>query len=120
MFNFNLGPTISPVKHFFEHVQEWWMADVRPFSWGVWIGGLFLAIIIGAVGNVLAGLMAIGMHQRTAGFAIGAAPGAILLALSAAIYGRVRSLALGMMCGATLILLIGGACGASMIGTSFH
>jgi hypothetical protein len=96
------------------------MADTRPFSWGVWIGGLFLAIIFGIAGNVIAGLMSMGLHSQPAGFAMGAAPGALLLAIAAAILPRVRSLALGMFCGAAAIMLIGGICGASLVNASFH
>lgn len=96
------------------------MPDVRPFSWGVWIGGLFLALLFGGAANVAAGLMAMSQNNGVLGFFIGAAPGLLILGLAAALYGRVRSLALGMVTGACVILLIGGICGSQLVNTSFH
>lgn len=92
--------------------------QTRPFSVPALIGGLALAIVIGGFLNIIAGLMAMSQHSHALGFAIGAIPGALFAALAAV--ASKRGLAQGLLIGGCIIALIGGACGASMVGTSFH
>ena len=90
-----------------------------PFSVGGLIGGLALAIFIGGFLNIIAGLMAMSQHSNVLGFAIGAVPG-LFFAAMAALARRKNGLAQGLLIGGCIIALIGGACGVSMVGTSFH
>ena len=89
-----------------------------PFSVGGLIGGLALAILIGGCLNVVAGLIAMSQGNPVLGFAIGAVPG-IFFAAMAVLARKHNGLAQGLLIGGCIIALIGGACGASMVGTSF-
>lgn len=89
------------------------------FGWGRWIGGLFLALIVGGVGNVVAGLGATSSGAHPLGFLIGAIPGGILIAIAFAFRSRYRPFALGLLTGACAIAMIGGICGWSMVGVNF-
>jgi len=90
----------------------------RPFSVPALIGGLALSIVIGGFLNIISGLMAMSQHNHALGFAIGAIPGVLFAALAAV--ASKRGLAQGLLIGGCIIALIGGACGASMVGTTFH
>ena len=92
--------------------------ETRPFSVPGLIGGLALSLVVGGGLNIIAGVMAMAVHQRVFGFGIGAIPGA-LFAATAAIASK-NGFAQGLLIGGCIIALIGGACGASMVGTTFH
>ena len=92
-------------------------AETRPYSVGGLIGGLCLSLFLGAILNIIAGLIAMSMHMRLAGFGVGAVPG-LFFALMATV-ARKNGWAQGLLIGGCVIALIGGACGASMVGTSF-
>lgn len=92
--------------------------EPRPFSVAGLIGGLILAIFVGGFLNIIAGMMAMSQHDKLLGFGIGAVPG--LLFAAAAAIARRNGLAQGLLIGGCVIALIGGACGASMVGTSFR
>lgn len=93
-------------------------AQTRPFSVPALIGGLALSLVFGGGLNIISGVMAMSQHDHALGFAIGAIPGVLFAAL-AAIASR-RGLAQGLLIGGVIIALIGGMCGASMVGTTFH
>ena len=85
------------------------------FSWPVWFGGFALTIAVGAILNFLAGFAAIGLKNTALGALIGAGPGLILAAVSFRISRR--AFALGALCGAFVVAIVGGICGASLSGT---
>ena len=91
----------------------------RPFSGGALVGGLVLSLIVGAIGAFIAGMIAIDSHKGIYGFLIGMSPGAFF-ALIGAVIRRKTGFAQGLIIGGCIIALIGDACGASMVGTSFH
>jgi len=90
------------------------------FSWPGFIGGLAIAIFVGGGGNIITGLMAIGMPSHVLGFLVGAIAGVVLIVIGLALRRGVPALSTGLLCGGCVIGLIGGACGASMVGTTFH
>jgi len=90
----------------------------QPFSVGGLIGGLALAILGGGFLNIIAGLMAMSQQSHVLGFGIGAVPG-LFFAAMAALARKRNGLAHGLLIGGCIIALIGGACGASMVGTRF-
>lgn len=95
-------------------------APPAPFSWGAFIGGLALAIIPGAVANVIFGAMSMGFHQWVYGFLLGGAAGALLIIVGLLMRRSAPAFAAGLLCGGCVIGLIGGICGASMVNTSFR
>lgn len=90
---------------------------VRPTAAAV-IGGLAVSLLIGGCLNVIAGLIAMSQHNNVLGFAIGAIPG-LLFAVPAAV-ARKTGFAQGLLIGGCIVALLGGACAASLVGTSFH
>jgi len=95
-------------------------ATPRTVSAGALIGGMILAIFVGAIANIIAGLIAISAGNGFLGFLIGFAPGGLFILWGALMLRRSRGFAIGLLVGGCIIALIGGACGASMVGTSFH
>ena len=89
-----------------------------PFSVGGLIGGLALSLIFGAGLNIIAGLIGMSTNMRLAAFMIGAVPGLGFAGLS--LIAPKNGFAQGLLIGGCLVALIGGICGASMVGTSFH
>lgn len=92
-----------------------------PFSWGAFIGGLAIALFCGGFANIFVGAMSMGLHNSFLGFLLGGSVGAVLIILG--LLGRrgsVPSFGMGLLCGGCVIGLIGGICGASMVGTTFH
>lgn len=92
-----------------------------PFHWGAFIGGLFIALFCGGFANIFVGAMSMGLHNSLLGFLLGASVGAVLIILG--LLGRrgsVPSFGIGLLCGGCIIGLIGGICGASMVGTTFR
>ena len=89
--------------------------EPRSFSVGEMIGGLAIALVVGAV------LVEVAMrqHDKVLGFGIGAVPGLLLAGLAAAAKQK-NGFTQGLLIGGCIIALIGGACGASMAGTTFH
>ena len=79
---------------------------------------LLVSLFFGGIANIISGLVAGDSHNRVLAFFIGAIPGALfMLASLAASRNGWRQ---GFMIGGCIILLIGGACGVSMVGMSFH
>ena len=91
----------------------------KPFSAGALIGGLALSLIVGAIGAFIAGLISIDQKHGIIGFLIGMSPG-VLFVIIGALIRRKTGFAQGLIIGGCIIALIGGACGAAMVGTSFH
>jgi hypothetical protein len=79
-----------------------------------------IAIFAGGAGNIITGLMATSQSSHFVGFLIGTIAGVVLIVISLALRRGVPALSTGLLCGGCVIGLIGGACGASMVGTSFH
>ena len=92
----------------------------KPFSWPGFIGGLAIAIFGGGIANVILGAMSMGLHKSFFGFLLGAAAGALLIVVGLLTRRGIPSFAAGLLCGGCVIGLIGGICGASMVGTTFH
>jgi uncharacterized membrane protein YdjX (TVP38/TMEM64 family) len=90
----------------------------RKFSAAALVGGLVLSLFFGAIGAFFAGLMGMSTNRAPLAFLIGLIPGAIFVAIGA--FMKKEGLAQGLIIGGCIIALIGGACGASMVGTSFH
>lgn len=90
------------------------------FSWPGFILGLVISIFAGGAGNIITGLMATSQSSHVVGFLIGAIAGVVLILISLALRRGVPALSTGLLCGGCVIGLIGGACGASMVGMSFH
>jgi hypothetical protein len=88
------------------------------FSVGLWIAGFLLAMIAGGIANIFAGLWGASLKVHVLAFIIGAIPGAGFMVLSR--FVSRNGFAQGLMTGGCIIGLIGGACGASMVGASFH
>ena len=91
-----------------------------PFSWGAFIGGLVIAIVPGAVGNVIFGAMSMGLHQAFYGFLLGSIAGALFIIIGLLARRASPAFAAGLICGGCVVGLIGGICGASMVNTSFR
>jgi hypothetical protein len=87
-------------------------------SAGALIGGLLLALFLGAAGNILAGLIATSVHEKGYGFLIGLVPGVVFVLLG--LIARRSGFCKGMLIGGCIVALVGGACGASMVNMSFH
>ena len=90
------------------------MTAERTFSVGGLLGGLALSFLIGALGAFVAGFAGMSTNSHPLAFLIGGAfvvVGAIL---------PKTGFAQGLIIGGSIICLIGGACGAAMVGTSFH
>jgi hypothetical protein len=88
------------------------------FSPWTFIGGLLLALVVGGIANVFAGLAGLATNSKAGALLIGALPGIIFALLF--IPARKDGFAQGLLIGGCIIALIGGACGSSMVGTSFH
>ena len=91
-----------------------------PFSWGAFIGGLAIAIFCGGFANIILGAMSMGLHNNVLGFLLGGAAGALLIVIGLFARRGVPAFAAGLLCGGCIIGLIGGICGASMVGTTFR
>jgi len=89
-------------------------------STGALIGGLCIALIVGAVANIIAGVMAMAVHVGALGFLIGGVPGAIFIIWGSLLGINRSSFGKGLLIGGCIIGLIGGACGAAMVGTTFR
>lgn len=94
--------------------------EATSFSWGGFILGLVIALFAGAVGNVIFGAMSMGLHNSFFGFLLGAATGALFIIIALLARRSVPGFAAGLLCGGCVIALIGGICGANMVGTTFH
>ena len=88
------------------------------FSAAGLIGGLVLSLFFGAIGAFFAGMVGMSTNRTPLAFLIGLIPGAIFVAIGA--FMKKEGLAQGLIIGGCIIALIGGICGASMVGTSFH
>ena len=84
-----------------------------PFSWGKFILGLILGIVVGGIGAFAAGFGALALENKAVGWLIGAAPGIILAAIGYRFRGR-GGLGEGLIVGACIMGLIGGICGEAM------
>ena len=80
------------------------------------IGGLALSLALGAIGNVIAGLVGSDSGAKVFGFLIGMVPGVIFLLLAALLRRKTTAFATGLFVGGCIVGLIGGICGASMVG----
>lgn len=91
-----------------------------PFRWDGFFAGFFVAIIGGGIANVILGAMSMGLHHAIYGFLLGGAAGALLIIVGLLARRGMPSVAMGLLCGGCVIGLIGGICGANMVGTTFH
>ena len=89
-----------------------------PFNGGLLILGLLLSLFVGGIGNIFFDLMGGSLKERPLAFLVGIIPGVTFMLLFYA--ARRNGFGHGMLIGGCIIALIGGACGASMVGMSFH
>ena len=94
------------------------MTAERTFSVGGLLGGLALSFLIGAFGAFVAGFAGMSTNSHPLAFLIGGIPGGIFVVVGAIL--PKTGFAQGLIIGGSIICLIGGACGAAMVGTSFH
>lgn len=94
--------------------------EKKPFNTGAFIGGLSLSVILGGVGNVICGLFAMSLKDGIYGFLAGAIAGTVFILLALATRRAAPALSKGMLIGGCVIALLGGACGASLVNTSFR
>jgi len=87
------------------------------YAWGYWLIGLLTTLIAGAVLNVVAGLIAIGMKPAIVSFFVGIVPGVIAIAIG--LLKRRHPFGQGVLLAGCIIALIGGICGASLSGARF-
>jgi uncharacterized membrane protein YdjX (TVP38/TMEM64 family) len=85
---------------------------------GALLGGLALSLCIGAVGNIFSGILGMSTKSMPLAFLVGIIPGAFFVLM--AWLAPKNGFAQGLLVGGCIVGLIGGACGASMVGTSFH
>ncbi len=95
-------------------------ATTTTFNWGGFILGLILALFAGGIGSFILGAMSMGLHNPFFGFLLGGAAGALLIIIALLARRSVPGFAAGLLCGGCIIGLIGGICGANMVGTTFH
>jgi uncharacterized membrane protein YdjX (TVP38/TMEM64 family) len=88
------------------------------FNPGLLIVGLLISLPVGGIANILSGLLGMATNNKVLAFLVGIIPGAIFVALSR--LAPKNGLGHGFLIGGCIVALIGGACGASMVGTSFH
>ena len=88
------------------------------FNWGLFIAGLLIALLVGGFGNIFSGLIGMASGAKAAAVLIGAIPGAIFVLWS--VWASKTGFSQGLLVGGCIIALIGGICGASMVGTTFH
>lgn len=88
------------------------------FSAGLFIVGLMVSLLGGGVANIFSGLLGMATNMRVTAFLVGAIPGTLCMLVFLA--ARRNGLGHGMLVGGAIIALVGGVCGASMVGTSFH
>src|SRR3954464_981515 len=91
---------------------------VPGFSWGSFIGALVLSLFFGAIANIFSGLIGMATNVKVLGLLIGAIPGALFALLS--IPTSKNGFSQGLLVGGCIVGLIGGICGAAMVGTSFR
>ena len=84
------------------------------FSWVSFIGGLLLALFLGAFANIFSGLAGMASGAKASALLIGALPGAIFALLS--LPASKNGFSQGLLVGGCIIALIGGICGAMMVG----
>ena len=91
-----------------------------PLSFNVlaMFGGLVLSVVLGAIGNVVAGFASVSTGAKIFGFLIGIIPGVIFVGVAALLRRKTTAFATGLLIGGCLVGLIGGICGASMVGFS--
>ena len=84
-------------------------------STGRFILGLLTALLVGAIADFFAGLLAASIKIQPLGFVIGAVPGAVLAAIGLWRRGR-TGFGEGLLTGACIMLIIGSLCGGAVGG----
>jgi hypothetical protein len=90
----------------------------RTISAGPLLGGLLLSLGLGAILNIFAGVIGAAAGYKVAAGIIGAVPGLLFMAWSRV--ARANGFAHGLFIGGCIVALIGGACGAALVGLSVH
>jgi hypothetical protein len=90
------------------------------FSWVLWIVGMLVSLVVGGGLNIISGLAGGSTNSHPLALLIGAVPGVIFVAIGYALRRRTSGFGMGLIVGGAIIALIGGACGSSMVGLSFH
>jgi hypothetical protein len=88
------------------------------FRWGPFIGGILLALFFGGIANIFSGLIGMSTGAKLLAALVGAIPGGVFVLLS--LPASKNGFAQGLLIGGCIIGLLGGVCGAQMVGTSFH
>lgn len=90
------------------------------FQWIAFIGGIVASLIAGGMLNILSGLLGMATNNKLAAFAVAAIPGIGFAVLGWSLRRKSPGFGIGLIFGGSVIALIGGICGSSMVGTSFH
>ena len=90
------------------------------FNWLGFILGLFIAAVCGGFGNIFLGVIAMDLHSPVLAFLLCITGGALLVIFGVLSRRSTPGFAAGLICGGCVIGLLGGICGANMIGTTFH
>jgi hypothetical protein len=91
--------------------------DDEPFSTPALLTGLAVSILVGGFLNLFSALGAL-TNNAVIAFVIGTIPGALFIAASRS--ATKNGFAQGLLIGGCIVALIGGACGASLVRTTFH
>jgi hypothetical protein len=86
------------------------------FGWLPFIGGILLALGVGGIANVFAALLGMASGVKPLAFVSAAIPGLIFVVLS--VPARKNGFGQGLLVGGCVIGLLGGICGAMMVGSS--
>jgi uncharacterized membrane protein YdjX (TVP38/TMEM64 family) len=78
---------------------------------------LLISLPVGGIANIIAGLMGGSTNSKPLAFLVGIIPGVIFVALSR--LAPKNGFGHGLLIGGCIVALIGGACGASMVGANF-
>ncbi len=90
----------------------------QEFSFLALVGGLALSLLVGAVTSIFSGLLGMATGYAVSAFLIGALPGALFILISRTV--SKNGFSQGLLIGGSIIALIGGACGESMVDASFR
>ncbi|MEA2572244.1 MAG: hypothetical protein QOI24_4245 [Acidobacteriota bacterium] len=80
------------------------------YGWATWLCALLITLVLGAILNVLAGLLGMSVYKPLTGL-FGVIPGIIFVAAGAALKPRWPNFGGGMFVGGCMIALLGGVCG---------
>ncbi len=85
------------------------VSEVNP---GLVIVGLIISLLVGLIGNFIAGLAGSSTNSKALAFLIGVIPGLVFIGISRLV--RNKGLSTGLFVGGCIVSLIGGVCGVAL------